>query len=165
MGTTYKLIQAQTVPSALSTITFSSIPQTYTDLNLLVSARTARSNHLDDLIVRLNGSSTGYTGKIIYTDSGSSMGSLNYSEVGFVTANNATSNTFGNMSIYIPNYTSSNLKSHFSDNVTENNATSVGMALAARLWSDTAAISSITISANANFMTNSTFYLYGIQNS
>ena len=80
------------------------------------------------------------------------------------TGANATSSTFGNTEIYIPNYTSSNYKSLYSDSVTENNGTQILLGLNHSLWANTAAITSITIATatGGNYVQNSSFYLYGI---
>ncbi len=77
---------------------------------------------------------------------------------------NATSNTFANAELYIPNYTSSNYKSASTDSVTENNATSALAIMTAGLWSNTAAITSITLTPDSatNFVQYSTFSLYGL---
>jgi len=79
-------------------------------------------------------------------------------------------NTFGNSSIYIPNYTSSNYKSYSVEGAVEANGTSSsgvqGLAMTAGLWSNTAAITRIDLGAEVgNFVSPSTFYLYGIKNS
>jgi hypothetical protein len=167
MANTYTLIEAKTLGSAVASVTFSSIPQTYTDLQILVSGRSTRSNTLDDTYLNFNSSTANFTGIILYTDNGSSLGSFSSGRSnGFLTGDSATSNIFSNMSIYITNYASSSFKSVSSDAVTENNATATGMSLAANLWSDTAAITSINLSFSSfNFLANSTFYLYGIKNS
>jgi hypothetical protein len=166
MANTYTLIEAKTLGSAVASVTFSSIPQTYTDLQILISGRSARSGILDDLYLNFNSSTANFAGIILYTDNGSSAGSFSSGRSnGFLTGNSATSNTFSNMSVYIANYTSSNFKPISSDGVGENNATAVGMALTANLWSNTAAITSINLSFGSfDFMTNSTLYLYGIKN-
>jgi hypothetical protein len=59
-----------------------------------------------------------------------------------------------------PNYTSSNYKSISANTVNERNATAVTMELAAILWSNTAAITSIALTpAAGNFAEHSTAYL------
>jgi hypothetical protein len=72
--------------------------------------------------------------------------------------------------MYIPNYTSSNYKSFSTDSVCESNAASVyAQGFWSGLWSDTSAITSISIAelagASTNIAEHSTAYLYGISNS
>ena len=170
MANTYELIEAKTLGSAASSITFTSIPGTYTDLLVKFSARSDRSAQPDSPI-RLypNGSSTGITLRYIEgngTSASSGTQAVFGAYIGEVPASTATASTFGNGEIYIPNYTSSNHKSIQSDVVTENNTTAVKTQMFAYLWSNTAAITSLQINDGlANFVTNSTFYLYGIKNS
>ena len=78
---------------------------------------------------------------------------------------NFTASTFDSIDLYIPNYTSSNNKSFSVDSVAENNSATVNqLDLIAGLWSQTAAITSITFTSYnaANFVANSTFSLYGL---
>ena len=76
---------------------------------------------------------------------------------------NATSNTFGNTSVYIPNYAGSTNKSVSSDAVTENNATTASQQILASIWNNTSAITSIFVSdTGSNLVQNSTASLYGI---
>jgi hypothetical protein len=84
-----------------------------------------------------------------------------------VPANNATASTFGNASIYIPNYASSNNKSFSGDSVAETNGTTTEMGLDANLWSDSTAISSFQIypGDGSLWLQYSSAYLYGIKNS
>jgi hypothetical protein len=80
----------------------------------------------------------------------------------------ATANTFGNASIYIPSYTVAQNKPMSSFGVDENNATAARMLATAMLFRSTAAITSITLSSSGgstNFVTDSSFYLYGISNA
>lgn len=167
---TMTLISTVTVGAGgASSIDFSSIPQTYTDLQLVVSARsTITGTTYEDVGIKFNSSSSGYTERQIYAN-GSSAGSnanffTSYGYIGGVGSNSNTANTFGNCGVYIPNYTGSSNKSFSVDNVTENNATGAFMNLVANLWSNTAAITSISlfpVSANT-FMQYSTASLYGI---
>ena len=138
--TTMTLIGKQTVGSGgASSVTFSNIPQTYTDLKVVMSARSNGINNNGNQVVwlRLNNATdnTGISGKIVY-GTGSSAGSVNEFD-NFVPTTNETSNTFGNGEIYIPNYRSSNNKSISSDTTTENNATGIYQGLMAQLVTDT----------------------------
>jgi hypothetical protein len=152
-----KLIQAQT--STSSSITFSAIPQTYTDLKLVISSRTSYAT-TSSLLFRPNGSTSNLTARRIY-----GTGSSPLTDTGTNALQNGqdtTSATFTNIEVYFPNYTSSNYKSFSLDGVMENNATFAYTYYLAYLWSDTAAISSLELVADGNFVSGSTFYLYGI---
>ncbi len=78
-----------------------------------------------------------------------------------------TANTFSNVELYIPNYTSNNYKSISQDQVRENNSTTNTNSLMALLWSDTSAINQITLIpfSSGTFDQYSTAYLYGISNA
>jgi hypothetical protein len=166
MGNTLKKIQTVTVGAGgASTIVFNSIPQTYTDLKIVVSSR----NSLDDasFFVRPNGATTNLSARDV-RGSGSSTQSINDPSIfaSCMVPSSYTASVFGNGEVYISNYTSSNFKSISIDGVAENNATGTTMSLAAGLWSSTAAITSITLIAgsNGNFVQYSTATLYGIKN-
>jgi len=172
MAKTYSLIQAQTLTSTAASITFSNVPQNFTDLVLKVSARGASNFNPRNFYLNFN-SDTGnnYPFKSLYGN-GSSVGSSNSTSegftntawVGYIPGNTATASTFGNIEIYIPNYAGSAYKFIGSDSVTENNATTAYVSLHAAIWNSTSAITSIqiTCSNSENFATNSTFYLYGV---
>jgi hypothetical protein len=167
MANTYTLIEAKTLGSAVSSVTFSSIPQTYTDLLVKLSIRNSQSTGAwNDCLVTFNGTTHTRTQRRLNSD-GSSVGSATDSAIN-IRVNNAgtTSNTFGNAEMYIPNYRSSNNKSISTDEVTENNATTAWAALVAGLVTTSDAITSMTFTAlSDNWVINSTFYLYGIKNS
>jgi hypothetical protein len=168
MANTMTLIASSTVGAGgASAVTFSSIPQTYTDLQIYATGRVS-TTPLSDLIVKFNGSSTGYTQKyIIGTGSSAVSGSQTYGQIGVMGGSLTTANTFSTNSTYIPNYTSSNYKSFSSDDAYENNATQAYSSFWANLWSNTAAITSLEISCTSGLtmVQYSSFYLYGIKNS
>ena len=163
---TMTLISTITVGVGGATIAnFTSIPQTFTDLAILWSARSSYAGIDDWTNCNFNNNTTGPTLRQLYGNgSSAASGSGAYFELGRMVANNATANTFGSVMTYIPNYTSSNYKSWSYDSVGENNATTAYQYIAAGLWANTAAITSIAISpANGpNFLQYSTFSLYGI---
>jgi hypothetical protein len=179
----FVLIQSVTVGSGgAASIEFGSIPQTYTDLLLVASLRstTTSSNvtEYDVLAYRFNSSASGYTHRNI-EGSGSSAASATYTTVtasiggtyGRITdygVNNALSGTsiFSSSNLYIPNYTGSTNKSFSFENVQERNATAASMEMVAGLWSNTAAITTITLAlGSGNFAQYSSASLYGIKNS
>jgi hypothetical protein len=147
------------------------IPATYTDLKVLVSARTNRSATVDGIGVYFNGDTTSarYSAKqLTGTGSGTQSTSNNpfNDENMYASGNTATASTFGNGEIYIPNYAGSNQKSASTDSVSENNATSAYANLGASLYNQTTAITTITFVpiTGSSILEGSTFYLYGISN-
>jgi len=156
-------IYTQTVGSGgAANITFNYIPQFYTDLKLVYSARNSSTSA--NLYISINGSTSNFSRTYLY-GTGSGVGSARGADnFGFViTTSTDTASTFASGELYIPNYTGSNYKSIISDSVEENNATAATAYLTASLLSNTTAISSITLTANGgNFTQYSTFSLYGI---
>jgi hypothetical protein len=174
MANTYTLISSVTVGSGgQSSIDFTSIPSTYTDLQVLTSLRTNRASAVRDVAkIQFNGNTgSNYSEIELYGNgtaaSTSSATSQTSARCGYPTASTATANTFSNDSIYIPNYLSSNNKSFSVDSVAETNATATDMVLIAGLWAQTAAITSIKIfpAFGTSFDQYSTAYLYGISNA
>jgi hypothetical protein len=153
----------------VSNIEFTSIPNTYTDLMILISARTANASLVDGLIVTPNGSTSGFSWRRLAADgatafSGSGTSAL---EVGLINGANNTASTFANSAVYIPNYAGSTNKSFSTDSVNENNGTTAYSGFYATLWSNTAAITSLklTTGSGTNFVQYTTASLYGIKNS
>ena len=172
---TYVAIAKTVLTGNQTTVTFSGIVNTYTDLVLLVSSRDDYASGRDNIKLTLNGTSANYTQRIIYGWNGAS-GSVSsaggggaYFDYLYSTAASGTSNTFGSTEIYIPNYLSSANKPISATSVAENNATDSTTIIAAGafLWSNTAAITSITLAPalGTNFVSGSRFDLYGIKNS
>ena len=166
MANTFELIASSTVGSGgTANITFSSIAGTWTDLLIKLSAASNRAVN-DTFNLTFNGSGSSYSGKALYGN-GTAAASFATSsaKVGDLSANGTNySNVFANDEIYVPNYTSSNYKSVSADSVSEANATGAEMTLIAALWSNTDAITSITIEPNVGslLLEHSTAYLYGV---
>lgn len=168
---TYTLIASSTVGAGgASFIDFSSIPSTYTDLVLYISARSARTTGgTDSMRIEINNSTTNFAyrnlegnGTSAVSDSGSTgliaLLPQNGGSTGW------TSNTFASTYVYFPNYSGSTNKSFSVDTTTENNATTSYSNLLAHLWSQTSAINQLTLKSvgGANFVQYSSAYLYGI---
>jgi hypothetical protein len=153
----------------VTNIQFTGISQSYTDLLILLSVRSAYNGLNDSTLLRFNNDSgNNYSYRVIQGD-GSSASSFSGSSTAQIFPANingatSTSNTFANLSIYIPNYTSSNYKSVSCDSAEETNATTIYADLIAGLWSSTAPINSILIQAsNGNMVQYSSATLYGIR--
>jgi hypothetical protein len=162
-----QIIQHQELGSAQASITFSSIPQTFTDLLIFTSCRTAHTGPVwDSIRFSFNGVNTDQTNRYLYGDGALAASAAESSAlIGFgANSNSATSNTFSNASAYIPNYTAAIAKSISSDGVAENNGTTGGQIIIANLWNSTAAITSITLTPNSatNFLQYSSATLFGI---
>jgi hypothetical protein len=166
MPTTFTKIASVSVGVlGASSIDFTSIPSTYTDLVLKVSARTDSIGSGNGFAMYLNGSTSSYTRKGVYGD-GALVASNSASNAagGLINGTTETSNTFASTDIYIPNYAGSNNKSTSHDSVSENNATFAYISLNAGLWSDTSVVTSMTLTPNAgNFVQYTTATLYGIK--
>lgn len=168
MANTFELIASSTVGAGgAASIDFTSIPNTYTDLNLVFSLRSSALASSENIYVTFNGSTSSFSARWMYGDGSTIGNSTSGRIIGFGTAANNTANTFGTTSLYIPNYAGSNNKSYSADTVTENNATLAYTGLIAGLWSNTAAISSISIVPQTAplFVQYSTAYLYGVKNA
>jgi len=175
MASSRFLINSQTLASSAASVTFSSIPATYTDLVLRISARdTNTSAIIGSATFKFNGSTGSLYSITKLIGDGSTASSSRSSSVAsdefYYPGANAgmTANTFGSVEIYIPSYTASQNKPFSTSAVTENNSATAGNSEIdawANLYRDTAAISSIAINAYVTFATGSSFYLYGLKNS
>jgi hypothetical protein len=161
-----QVIQHQELASSQASITFSSIPQTFTDLLLVYSVRTDNTNvPYSNTEIQINGSSANFTSRRIFGAGSGDAESYSATNIaGLVSSASSTSNTFGSSNLYISNYTSSNNKSYSVNSVGENNATEAYQEMIAGLWSQTAAITQILIKPEQtrNFVQYSSITLYGI---
>jgi len=169
MANTYEAIATVTVGGGgAATMAFSSIPATYTDLNIVASLRTTANDGYQSVTVNFNGSPT-YSLRRLY-NTGSDSANADYWAIAPAdSASLMTASTYGSLSIYLPNYTSSANKSASVDVVVENNV-SGGVSwqgLNAGLATLTSAITTITLApyGGNNFKQYSTATLYGIKNS
>lgn len=168
------LIASNTLGSSAASVTFSSIPATYTDLVLKISCRTNYSSTVDGIFVEFNGSTaTNYSDTVLRGFGSTGIGNTRDTGNGYIlfrdsnVGNTATSNTFSNSEIYIPSYTVSQNKPSSYFGVQENNTTEAFLCVTAGLWQVTSAITSIKLTPQVgpNFLTGSTFWLYGLKNS
>ena len=173
MANTMVFIASVTVGSGgASTIDFTSIPQTYTDLCLKISAKSASSTSVgtDGIKLEINTATTGFTNKQLYgsgNTAGAGGGSSNYTGANLNNAS-GTTNIHNNTEFYFSNYAGSTYKSFLVDSIYSNNSTTAyELDLSGNLWSNTAAITQLTLKTlqGTNFVQYSTAYLYGIKKS
>ena len=162
MPRTYEPIASQTLGSGASTVTFSSIPGTFTDL-IIVSDFIMSAASGDGPSMRFN-SDTGsnYSSTLLYGDSGGAASARSSSASAMTYVLNANTSSRGLSSIQVLSYANTNVYK------TVLAGYSFGTTVVARtvgLWRSTSAITSITLAdlTPDNFATGSTFALYGIK--
>lgn len=174
------LIASNTLTGTAASVTFSSIPSTYTDLVLKVSARSNTGGSFQNYLrLRINTSSA-LSSATYLAGSGSAASSFNNSLIGSTgfypitnAANNKVSNssgntasTFDNVEIYIPSYTVTQNKPLGMFGVAENNTTEAYVVAGAGLERSTSAITQLQLLTDGgNFVSGSSFFLYGLKNS
>ena len=159
-----QLIQTVTVGAGgQAAIDFSSIPSTFTDLYLVYSLRVNTTN--GGLRIRVNGSTASLSTRLLYGNGSSPASGTDTTYIGAVNNSNQTASTFGNGSLYFPNYASTSYAKSFSaDMVDETNATTATQWITGGLFNSTTAISRIELFGDAagNFVQYSSASLYAI---
>jgi hypothetical protein len=151
-----------------ATVTFSNIPQSYTDLRIVFSARDTSNSGSQwaGASLTFNGITTGYASKVIYGSNGGTGNapggttSINYL---YATSSIATTSTFADTEVYISNYSSPLYKQVRAETATEHNTSATFLGFVTGTWSNTSAITSLTLTASGSFAQHSTFTLYGVK--
>lgn len=166
-----KLAEA-VLASAQATITFSTIPQTFRHLKLIIVARASDANAGNSVYGQFNGdtgnnyswASTFTDGTATYLGNGQGVNNPNWGEV---SANSAPASAASTVEVLIPGYSATDWhKTVFSTSGRRAGTGSTGMQLAYVVshWANTAAITSVTLGMRsaANFMAGSRVELYGL---
>lgn len=165
MSSTYEKIATNTLASATNTVTFSSIPSTYTDLVVIANVRKG-GDAGEPMFVRFN-SDTGSNYSFTWlTGNGSTANSYrgsNQTMIQFYGQNTAAS-TFTTNILNVQNYSNSTTyKTVIGRSGTANTQTNTTVGL----WRSTSAINSITLTPDTylspNFEIGCSFTLYGIK--
>ena len=173
MATTYILLSSFVASGGETSVTFSSISQSYNDLVLRGSARDAAgAGTVQALRLQINSdTNTNYSNTQILATGTSSSSSRSSNQtttyLGSMNQNGATANNFSSIEIYIPAYTNTNNKPLSTFQVAEDNSNSGDQTGAiAGYYRTSSAISSLQLQPNgSSFAAGSSFYLYGIKNS
>jgi hypothetical protein len=167
MAVTYEPIATQTLTTNTGIVTFSSIPQTYTDLVLRVSAQASSS--WDVIAIRMNGTTSGYSFTYIQGDGASALAGRGSAEIAMRGGHipGSSTSTYSTDEYNFMNYTGSTNYKTIISKVGSYNTGAQGFNIQGRaqLLQMTAAITSITIQTfnGANLTPGSTFTLYGIK--
>jgi hypothetical protein len=130
----------------------------------VLSGRGSNAQATGFVTISFNGSTASITSRYLQ-GTGSAVGNFTSPAnfMGEIAGGSSTSNTFGNLQLYIPNYAGATNKSYSVDSVSENNATAANQTITAGLWSNTAAITSVGIvNTAANLVAGTTASLYKI---
>jgi len=169
MPVTYTALATTTVGGGgASTIEFTSIPSSYTDLQILYCVRSDNSaTNWNNMKLSFNGSAANGSWRFLAGyNGGFAVGSITGQVEVWINFNASSANTFSNSSVYISNYALSDNKNIFIDTAAEGNAADQVLGFVSGLWSNSSAISSISVTpSSGNFMQYSTATLYGIKSS
>ncbi len=170
MAKTYEPIATQTLSTTATSVTFSSIPSTYTDLIFITNTFTSGTATFRGLTLRI-GNGTVDTGSN-YSDTylfgnGTSAGSNGRSTAGYMEGPQDSSTTVPSTGIFnFMNYANTTT---FKTTITRESRSNASVAARVNLWRSTSAINIITIyspdlgSGSTPFVAGSTFTLYGIK--
>ncbi len=167
-GRTYTPIARTTLSAAASTVTFSSISGSYTDLVLISQAGSTAGNN--NLAARLN-SDTGSNYSITFLQgTGAAAASNRASNESRITLGEKgdLDSTLGSVNIaHFMNYSNTTTYKTIlsrANNVGSSTSSPYGVSAVVNMWRNTAAITSIELFAatGTTFITGSTFTLYGI---
>lgn len=172
MANTFQFIQSTTLTTTATSVAFSGIPQTFTDLVIKASYRiSAAGQYGGNPFLRLNSDSSSLYSFILISGNGSNFSTSTSNGANLATMQSSTSagntaNTFTSNEFYISNYTDTQVKPFSQFKAAENQSVDNETHVFASLYRGTAPITAITFGiSGSNFIADSSFSLYGIKNS
>lgn len=170
MAKTYEPIATTTLASDTASISFSSIPGTYTDLKLIMIVRSTVVAIDADLRVTFNGSGaanyyrTGISGIGTATQTSIKQTATTNIVLGRPVAASATAGVFSMINVDIAKYSSATLEKPLLSRMASDQNGSGTVSIIAGLWFNTSAITSLTLTPQSNnFATGTKATLYGIK--
>jgi hypothetical protein len=160
-GNTYEAIATQTLGSAAASVTFSSIPGTYTDLVLVIN--TGTSSGEQDCIMRFNSDSgSNYSSTYIIGNGSSASSGRNTNATAGSAGYPLRPSLISTLITQIQNYSNTTTNKTW---ITRSGAADASAFAMVSLWRNTGAINNIYLapSNGVNFLASSTFSLYGIK--
>jgi len=167
-GGAYESIATATGTGSSGTITFSSIPSTYTSLQIRLNGRSTNASAARTFYTKFNSDSS-----FIYaihqlqgngTAASANAGTSQWLESGAVTAASTASNIMGVSILDLHNYASTTQNKTLRS-ITGYDTNGAGIIyLGSGLWPSTSAVTSVTLElASGNWTTDTTISLYGIK--
>ena len=159
MPLTYEPIATTTLGSAQATVTFSSIPSTYTDLIVAINAGQSTADQYYGIKFNNDGGSNYSNTQIVGNGTTATSNRNTNQTIGYIHSTNE--NTIKDtVLVHIMNYANTT-----TNKTTLSRGNSAGYRVVASviLWRNTAAIDRIDLSGGSNFLSGSTFTLYGIK--
>jgi hypothetical protein len=160
MPSTYEKIDTTTLGTASNSVTFSSIPATYTDLVIIVAGATSTISGVN---LQFNSDTGSNYSRTALFGTGSTAGSVRSSNVVQI-GTGTLSTTQGVSRINVMNYSNSTTNK---TTISRTDLASDELSTIVGLWRNTAAINTIKVAADfgVNFNTGTTFTLYGIRSA
>lgn len=167
MAATYEPIATTTLGSAASSITFSSIASSWTDLRVVLISSTATAGNTVNYL-RFNSDTGSNYSSTWLTGDGSTAASSAETSATFIRGGENANNTDAGLSMItydVFSYAGSTNKTALVTNSRDNNGSGSTYRIVG-LWRSTSAITTLTIAASAgNYKTGTTATLYGIKNA
>jgi len=169
MTVTYEAIASTTLTSSQATVTFSSIPSTYTDLVFITSMLQDGSATDTNAFIQLNSSTSSVYSRTGLRGNGSTATSFrSLNDDCLVLSVDSDASNWALSTFHFMNYSNTTT---FKTVITRQNKASALVDAIVYLWRDTSAINAISITASDNrgsgvadkFVAGSTFSLYGIK--
>jgi len=158
-GNTYEAIATQTLGSAAASVTFSSIPGTYTDLVIVFNGGITSAP--DDMRLEFNANTTGYSATLLRGDGSAVISARATGETAIPWTTYLGSGSAGSVSItHVQNYSNTTT---FKTVLSRGNVAASYVSATVGLWRNTSAITSCKlIAGSSTFLSGSTFSLYGV---
>ena len=169
MAQTYQRIASTRLGTSASTVTFSSISTAYTDLEILISARSTSASEFAGVNMKFNGDTANNYAYVALRASTSATpvydgtNAAGTAGIMWIPGANVSSGGFGHARVYIVDYkdTTTNKSGSYVDHVASSTGNPYLHSTGAFYWSGTAAINSIEFSGTT-FAADSLFQIYGI---
>jgi hypothetical protein len=169
MASTYEKIDTTTLSSSQANVTFSSIPQTYTDLILIASAKSSTASATDSFGIAVNGVGSSVYSRTYLEGSGSSATTGRQTLSIRIVSDYMMGTAGADLGVYTWNFMNySNTTTYKTTLYRASNASNTGgfnAQATVYLYPFTSAITSLVIApmSGANLAAGSTFTLYGIK--
>lgn len=159
MAVTYEPIASTTLGSAASSVTFSDLPGTYTDLIVVFGGTAAGTGYIS---VRVNSDTGSNYSSTLLRGSGSAASSARYSSQTemFVSQGNTLSTGVSDAVVMLMSYANTNVNKTL---LTSAGNAGIEVNRGVSLWRSTSAITSVTLLGSQNFSSGTTISLFGVR--